>query len=231
VLNILPALPSEWKGGGTITGLKGRGNFTVDITWTKDVNTAVATLTNHKGQPCNVKCGGIDLSTKYVAVNNQPVDPATIKAVQGKAGAYNIPSKQGDVITIDVTRASEYVAPAPEVVVGTPTISPNGGEVQEGTQVALSCATEGAVIYYTLDGKTPTTASARYTAPLTITQACTVKAMAVKDGYYTNSQVAQASFTITQPEPEEPDTENLCGDYLTWSYADGVLTISGEGDM
>ena len=49
VLNILPALPSEWKGGGTITGLKGRGNFTVDITWTKDVNTAVATLTNHKG--------------------------------------------------------------------------------------------------------------------------------------------------------------------------------------
>ena len=42
-------------------------------------------------------------------------------------------------------------------------------------------------------------------------------------------------FTITQPEPEpEPEPEeptNACGDYLTWEYAGGVLTISGEGDM
>ena len=64
VMDILPALPENWKGGGTITGLKGRGNFTVGITWTKDVNTANVTIQNNKGQACNVKCGGIDLSTK-----------------------------------------------------------------------------------------------------------------------------------------------------------------------
>ena len=146
VMDILPALPENWKGGGTITGLKGRGNFTVGITWTKDVNTANVTIQNNKGQACNVKCGGIDLSTKYVAVNGSPVDPASIKAVDGKAGAYNIPSKQGDEITIDVTRASEYVAPT-EKTVETPTFNPNGGEVQEGATVTISCATEGAKIY------------------------------------------------------------------------------------
>ena len=194
VLNILPALPSEWKGGGTITGLKGRGNFTVGITWTKDVNTANVTIQNNKGQTCNVKCGGIDLSTKYVAVNGNPVDPATIKAVDGKAGAYNIPSKQGDEITIDVTRASEYVAPT-EKTVETPTFNPNGGEVQEGATVTISCATEGAKIYYTTNGATPTTASTLYSGAIAVNQGMTLKAIAVKDGY-TNSAVAQATFTI-----------------------------------
>ena len=199
VMDILPALPENWKGGGTITGLKGRGNFTVGITWTKDVNTANVTIQNNKGQACNVKCGGIDLTTKYVAVNGNPVDPATIKAVEGKAGAYNIPSKQGDEITIDVTRASEYVAPT-EKTVETPTFSPNGGEVQAGATVTIACATEGAKIYYTTNGTTPTTASTLYSGAIAVKQAMTLKAIAVKDGYYTNSQVAQATFTIKAKE-------------------------------
>ena len=198
VMDILPALPENWKGGGTITGLKGRGNFTVGITWTKDVNTANVTIQNNKGQACNVKCGGIDLSTKYVAVNGSPVDPASIKAVDGKAGAYNIPSKQGDEITIDVTRASEYVAPT-EKTVETPTFNPNGGEVQEGATVTISCATEGAKIYYTTNGATPTTASTLYSGAIAVNQGMTLKAIAVKDGY-TNSAVAQATFTIKAKE-------------------------------
>ena len=198
VMDILPALPENWKGGGTITGLKGRGNFTVGITWTKDVNTANVTIQNNKGQACNVKCGGIDLSTKYVAVNGSPVDPATIKAVDGKAGAYNIPSKQGDEITIDVTRASEYVAPT-EKTVETPTFNPKGGEVQEGATVTISCATEGAKIYYTTNGATPTTASTLYSGAIAVNQGMTLKAIAVKDGY-TNSAVAQATFTIKAKE-------------------------------
>ncbi|MEE0984708.1 MAG: chitobiase/beta-hexosaminidase C-terminal domain-containing protein, partial [Bacteroidaceae bacterium] len=198
VMDILPALPENWKGGGTITGLKGRGNFTVGITWTKDVNTANVTIQNNKGQACNVKCGGIDLTTKYVAVNGNPVDPSTIKAVEGKAGAYNIPSKQGDEITIDVTRASEYVAPV-EKTVETPTFSPNGGEVQAGATVTIACATDGAKIYYTTNGTTPTTASTLYSGDIAVNQGMTLKAIAVKDGY-TNSAVAQATFTIKAKE-------------------------------
>ena len=223
VLNILPALPSQWKNGGRVKGLKGRGNFTVDITWTKDVNTANVTIVSNKGQACNVKCGGIDLSTKYVAVNNTPVDPATIKAVEGKV--YNIPCKQGDVITIDVTRASEYVAPKPAVA--TPVFSIAGGEVEEGTKVTISCATEGATIYYTTDGTTPTKSSAVYTGAITVNSAMTIKAMAAKEGNYTDSEVASAAFTI---EPREivatPAFSVAGGDY----YEPVTVTISCATD-
>ena len=225
VLNILPALPSQWKNGGRVKGLKGRGNFTVDITWTKDVNTANVTIVSNKGQACNVKCGSIDLSTKYVAVNNTPVDPATIRAVEGKTRVYNIPCQQGDVITIDVTRDSEYVAPKPAVA--TPVFSIAGGEVEEGTKVTLSCATEGATIYYTTDGTTPTKSSAVYNGAITVDKAMTIKAMAAKEGNYTDSEVASAAFTIKPREiVATPAFSVAGGDY----YEPVTVTISCATD-
>lgn len=32
-INLLPAIPDAWKAGGTVKGLKARGNFTVDFQW------------------------------------------------------------------------------------------------------------------------------------------------------------------------------------------------------
>lgn len=46
------------------------------------------------------------------------------------------------------------------------------------TTVTLGCATEGAKVYYTLDGNEPTTESAEYTEPFTIDKTTTVKAVA-----------------------------------------------------
>ena len=79
--------------------------------------------------------------------------------------------------------------------VATPTFSPSAGEVELNTNVTISCATDGAAIHYTVDGSTPTTSSATYTAPVAITTAMTIKAIAVKDSYK-NSEVATASYTI-----------------------------------
>ena len=45
----------------------------------------------------------------------------------------------------------------------------------------------GTNIYYTTDGTDPTTASAVYEAPFEITEDCTVKAFAVKDGWESSS--------------------------------------------
>ena len=152
----------------------------------------------------------------------------TLKAVAVKEGNY----------TDSQVATAQFTVKAKEVV-ATPVISPNGGEFETSATVTLTCGTDDAQIYYTLDGTTPTTASAAYSQPFTLTESATVKAVAVKSGYYTDSQVTSAVFTITQPEPEpdpepEPEPEeptNACGDYLTWEYAGGVLTIGGEGDM
>lgn len=82
--------------------------------------------------------------------------------------------------------------------VATPTFSPAAGTYTEAQTVTISCATEGATIYYTTDGTTPDTLSSIYYAPISITQTTTVKAIAVKEGL-SNSSVATATYTIETP--------------------------------
>ncbi len=76
-----------------------------------------------------------------------------------------------------------------------PTANPQGGSVFSGTAVALSTATENAVIYYTTDGSMPTEKSTVYSTPISVTSAVTIKAIAVKDGMAT-SDVMTENYTI-----------------------------------
>ncbi len=80
--------------------------------------------------------------------------------------------------------------------VATPVATPIAGEVASGAEIALSCETEGATIYYTTDGSTPTSGSMAYAAPLHVYEATTIKAIAVKAGM-TNSSVLSAAYTIS----------------------------------
>ena len=79
--------------------------------------------------------------------------------------------------------------------VATPEFSVDSGAVNSGTEVTITCATEGAKIYYTTDGTEPTASSTEYTGAISITEAVTLKAIAVKDGM-NDSAVASASYTI-----------------------------------
>lgn len=78
--------------------------------------------------------------------------------------------------------------PTPTQTVATPTISISG------STATISCSTSGATIYYTLNGNTPTTSSTQYSSPITLSSACTIKAIAVKSGM-TDSSVASQSYT------------------------------------
>ena len=106
----------------------------------------------------------------------------------------------------------------------TPTFSPAAGAVTEGTKVTIS-STEGATIYYTTDGSTPTTSSTQGTS-VTINEACTVKAIAVKDGM-DNSAVAAAEYTIVTPVSGYViDFESDLNLYADWTITN--LTKSNE---
>lgn len=60
------------------------------------------------------------------------------------------------------------------------------------TEVTITAA-EGATIYYTNDGSTPTAGSTEYTTKLTLEATTTIKAIAVKGGI--TSEVASKTFT------------------------------------
>ena len=94
----------------------------------------------------------------------------------------------------DIT-SIQFFAPDGSTV-AKPTISPNGGNFTEAQEVTLS-ADEGCSIYYTIDGTDPTDASTLYEAPFTVSETCTVKAIAY-DSDDNASSIASATFNFMQ---------------------------------
>ncbi len=85
----------------------------------------------------------------------------------------------------------------------TPTASPEPGEVDSSTLVTITSATQGAVIHYTLDGTEPTEESDVLAAPIAITEATTIRAVAIRQDMLP-SEVMTASYTVA-PEKLPPD--------------------------
>lgn len=75
-----------------------------------------------------------------------------------------------------------------------PTFSPEAGTYTSVQTVEISCATDGAAIYYTTDGTDPTSESTEYTAAIDVNASMTIKAIAVKDDLV--SEVATAKYVI-----------------------------------
>ena len=105
--------------------------------------------------------------TPEVIGDDESVTPATVTVING-----------GNVVQANI-------------VLGAPVIS---GETpfESSTQVTI-VAEEGASIYYTTDGSTPTQESTEYTDKITLSATTTIKAIAVKDTYV--SPVASKTFT------------------------------------
>ncbi len=129
-----------------------------------------------------------ETSELYTA-NNKPViteTALTLKAIAVKAGMEN--SAVMEVV---------YTILPPEVA-ARPMAIPSGGAVAANREITLQTATEGAAIYYTVDGTIPTTGSALYNAdkkPRVLKDNFAIKAIAVKEGM-TDSEVLSASYTI-----------------------------------
>ena len=119
-------------------------------------------------------------STEYTAAISV-TEAVTLKAIAVKTGMNN-----------SVVASASYTIKG---TVAIPVFSVESGAVNSGTSVIISCATEGARIYYTTDGTEPTASSTEYKAAISVTPPMTIKAIAVKDGM-NDSAVASASYTI-----------------------------------
>ncbi|QQS03879.1 MAG: chitobiase/beta-hexosaminidase C-terminal domain-containing protein [Fibrobacterota bacterium] len=99
---------------------------------------------------------------------------------------------KSDMVTSSVGTAN-FTIQTPDTAIA-PILSPSGGAYSEPQSVTISSATEGASIYYTTDGKAPSTSSTKYTSPVTVSSAQTLNAIAVKTGMAA-SPVGSAMFT------------------------------------
>jgi hypothetical protein len=129
-----------------------------------------------------------------------------------------------------------------ETPAAAPTFSPAAGSYTSAQTVTLASTTPSATIYYTLNGTTPTTSSAKYTAPITVSATTTIEALATATNY-TNSTVSLALYSINLPKlalassvaaPKanqslqltatltSPGTSNLAG---SWTISDGKTVL------
>ncbi|KWX87276.1 hypothetical protein AMQ83_14060, partial [Paenibacillus riograndensis] len=131
--------------------------------------------------------GSVPTSSSPVYSGPIPVTSAvTIKAIAVKAG-----------MTDSAVMSEAYTIMAQ---VEAPTANPAGGAVAPGTTVALSSATSGAAIHYTLDGSVPTSSSPVYSGPIPVTSAVTIKAIAVKAGMTDSAVMSEAYMIMAQVE-------------------------------
>lgn len=95
-----------------------------------------------------------------------------------------------------VVNGKVYVGTASSVAVfglgkwaETPVVSKDSGPYPGPITITVTDATKGATVYYTTDGTVPTTASLKYTMPITVSSSVTLKFRAMATGYGSSATV------------------------------------------
>jgi lipoprotein-anchoring transpeptidase ErfK/SrfK len=119
------------------------------------------------GQPGNA---GMEAAASAMAA----VEAASAAAMQASQDAAN-----AAMSSANNDDSAEVVPAAPPVPkTAKPVIAPKGGTFAGSVQVSITDADAQAVVFYTTDGKKPTTSSARYAGPITVTGKTKVQAVA-----------------------------------------------------
>lgn len=121
------------------------------------------------GQPGNI---GMELSAQAVEQAQ-----ATIASMQAQAAGNDALMAANDQDDSAPVAAVPVVPKTPK-----PAMTPNGGTFQGSLQVTIADSDPEAAIFYTTDGKKPTTSSAQFLAPITVTTKEKIRAMAVVPG-------------------------------------------------
>ncbi|MGD0091323.1 MAG: chitobiase/beta-hexosaminidase C-terminal domain-containing protein [Planctomycetota bacterium] len=153
--------------------------------------------TYYKAQSVTISCATDGATIYYTTDGTVPTASSSVYA-----GALNVAATttvkavalNPGMTESSVPSATYTIEPLPNQV-EPPTFSPSAGTYTKAQSVTISCATEGAAIYYTTDGATPPTGSVRYKKAINVSTTTTLKAIAVKPRM-TNSVVASAKYTF-----------------------------------
>ena len=114
------------------------------------------------------------------------------------------------------------------ISIAKPVASVPAGEVEIGTKVELSTKTDDAVIYYTVDGTTPSAESTLYNGAITITEDTTIKAIAIKGK--TKSSVLTVKYTVKEAEENTPAKTPVFTDISDYAWAtEAIVALSEKG--
>ena len=113
----------------------------------------------------------------------------TVEAIAFATG-YSTSAVATEVITIGTPAA-------------TPVIAPAAGTYTSAQTVTISDTTDGATIYYTTNGATPTASSTVYSGPITVPRRRSSKPL-LRPAATSNSAVASAAYTINIPVAATP---------------------------
>jgi hypothetical protein len=133
--------------------------------------------------------------TVHAAELTQTATATATKVAPAGSGAHLVDANYGGDSLYNVSVSTRTSLTGTLTAAATPVLTPAAGTYASAQKVTMTDATKGAVMYYTTNGTTPTTASTKYTGAITVSASETVKAIAVAIGY-ANSGVSAAAYTI-----------------------------------
>jgi len=132
----------------------------------------------------------------YTTDGSTPTTASTVYAgpiaVSSSEMLQAIAEAGGDAVS--TIASATYTLNLPQAAV--PAFSVPAGTYASAQAVTITDTTTGATIYYTTNGTTPTTSSAAYGGPITVSSTETMEAIATASGYAA-SNVASATYTIS----------------------------------
>ena len=120
-----------------------------------------------------------------------------------KTGANFGSSTNGNSHQVYLFKETSSVEDPDPIVIPAPAFSPAGGTYDTLQSVTISAEGNGLTIYYTLDNNAAEGDFAPYTAPVEVSASVTLRAYA-QDGEGNRSAVVSSTYTIVEPDPEEP---------------------------
>ncbi len=192
-------------------------------------------VVGHSGASASVKqniyAEGVAVSEETTGADGVTNVYEITESAQTSGTVYKLMVTSSYNTQIDAIKIYKKSSGGETVTVAKPAFSVNGGKCYEPFELSLSCSTEGASIYYTLDGTDPSSASTVYTSAITISETTTVKAVAVS-GEQT-SEIASATYTFPTAVANIAGLAGVAsGEDVILTLADAqVLYVNGTNDV